>query len=459
MSAPEETKGALLLALVFFPDHGRGLHDLARQDFSLPEEARLRNLPFAYLVTAVLMSFVASSTPASCRSMNRRRYVSVSLDFFHRQPGSSGSSSRSPERDLDRLWLWSDVFLATSVTQFWILVYDFYQPRQAKRFVGFFVSGGLLGGIAGSLLVTFPRAKVVGTENLLLVCAVSCSRRLGSFSRVAQAPAGGMNRKGGRRAPRLPKVGYLRRAFKSWLKSRYLVLLSGVMLAAFIVSTIIDFQFSAVIKAASGRNADDADGFPRHVFHVLLIVSYFFNVLLTNRILGSSGCKRRLFISPVVLAVGVVRRFLCPGGLEALLGWATIARRGQEPVPYPQPVDAGDPLYPGLPRDEVQGQGLHRPLRQQARRRPGRGLVLMVCYSLSGSPFPQLSLLTLGFILVWAILNLRLIARIRRHRQEEPDHQMAGRRQVRLRPDRRRRDEARLRHARKQAAAAPSSTP
>ena len=46
-------------------------------------------------------------------------------------------------------WLWANVFVVVLTTQFWFLVNDRFDPRQAKRLVGFLGSGGILGGIAG----------------------------------------------------------------------------------------------------------------------------------------------------------------------------------------------------------------------------------------------------------------------------------------------------------------------
>ena len=64
---------------------------------------------------------------------------------------------------------WSDIFIVMSVTHFWLTVNDVFNPRQAKSMVSFFVTGGLLGGIAGSLL-TSRLVHALGPVNLLLVC-------------------------------------------------------------------------------------------------------------------------------------------------------------------------------------------------------------------------------------------------------------------------------------------------
>ena len=68
-------------------------------------------------------------------------------------------------------WMWANLFVVALTTQFWFLVNDVFNPREAKRLIGFFGSGGILGGVAGNLLTGFL-AKPETSHRLLL------SRRL-----------------------------------------------------------------------------------------------------------------------------------------------------------------------------------------------------------------------------------------------------------------------------------------
>ena len=95
-----------------------------------------------------------------------------------------------------------------SVTQFWIAVNDVFDPHQAKRLVGLFVTGGLFGGIAGSAvaaLATF--ARILRPEVLLLVAPVLLALALISVNVVYAGSAGRRRRRGRprlRRGPRGP---------------------------------------------------------------------------------------------------------------------------------------------------------------------------------------------------------------------------------------------------------------
>ena len=79
-------------------------------------------------------------------------------DLFHRRPGLVLAARERTGRPIGVpivFWFWAEMFLAVSVIQFWILVNDCFSPRRVKRFIGLFIGGGLLGGIAGSVLTRF----------------------------------------------------------------------------------------------------------------------------------------------------------------------------------------------------------------------------------------------------------------------------------------------------------------
>ena len=127
-------------------------------------------LPLAYMVTAVLIGFVVNLNFRLLQAMNRQLYIAISLIFFIVNLIVFWWLFKINWRWLSLVfWLWADIFTATSVTQFWILVDDVCHPRQAKRLIGFLVSGGLLGGISGAVLASLL-VKIIGTEDLLLVC-------------------------------------------------------------------------------------------------------------------------------------------------------------------------------------------------------------------------------------------------------------------------------------------------
>ena len=276
-------------------------------------------LPYAYLLTALVMGLAVSLNARLLARLNRRAYLSASLLFFisnlllfwwlfrFRWPGFSMV-----------FWFWSDLFIVTSVMQFWMLVNDIYNPRQARRLVAFLVSGGLLGGVAGALLAS-RLAKGIGTENLLLICpwllalALLVVRRLGAFRREEREPG---SEPSGREAP--PKVGY-GESFRIVRRNRYLVLLAGLMAAGIVVTTLVDFQFSKVVEAAFGHK-DARTSFLGTFFLGLLVFSTLLNILLANRILKYFGMLTALLVAPALMVLGAGAIFFVPAA--SLLLWA-----------------------------------------------------------------------------------------------------------------------------------------
>lgn len=277
-------------------------------------------LPYAYLVTALLIGFFVTLNSRLIQRMRRQVYISWSLGFFIFSLCLFWALFRLQWRWLSIIfWFWSDLFIVTSVTQFWILINDIYAPRQAKRLVGFLVSGGLLGGIAGALLAT-TLASLFKTEGLLLVCPLLLAGCLAIVNRVHSIAGPGelfeAQESGGIRET---EVGYLD-SFRLFRRHRYLVLLAGAMACAIVVTTLIDFQFNSAVERAFQDRVDARTAFLGTFFIGLLIFSYFLHILLTNRILRNFGIRTALLIAPAVLLMGSAAVFFVPAAY--LIYWA-----------------------------------------------------------------------------------------------------------------------------------------
>ena len=142
---PEETIPSSLMFLYFFLITSSAYIIISVKISLFLQGQGSHRLPYAYLLTAIVIAFVVTLNSKLLRTMKRQVYISLSLLFFisniflfwwlfNQQLGWTSMV----------FWFWEDVFIITSVTQFWILINDMYNPRQAKRLVGFLVSGGLL---------------------------------------------------------------------------------------------------------------------------------------------------------------------------------------------------------------------------------------------------------------------------------------------------------------------------
>ncbi len=246
---PEETSSSILLFLYFFLiTSSAGIIKPVKLSLFL-DQLSFEKLPFAYLLTAVFMGFFVSVNTRLLHAMKRHMYISLSLAFFIANLFIFWILFKNEWQWVSMVyWLWAEIFMVTSVTQFWILVNDIYHPRQAKRLVGFLVSGGLLGGICGSLLsYLLIKTGAVETEGLLLICPLLLGLCLVVVLFVKRHQRGDAKQDTKKTKERKKvKVGYIE-SLRLLRKNRHLIFLSGIMISAIVVTTLIDFQFNSVI--------------------------------------------------------------------------------------------------------------------------------------------------------------------------------------------------------------------
>lgn len=300
------------------------------------------NLPLAYLLTAFLIGFVVTLNSRLLKTVDRHLYISISLAFFIANLLVFRWLFTIDWKWLSLLlWFWADIFTATSVTQFWILVNDTYKPHQARRLVGFLVSGGLSGGITGALAAGLL-VRVFKTEDLLLagpVLLAGCLVLVVFLRRSRREKDKAEDREGV--AEKREKIRYAT-SFRMFVKNRHLVLLSGIMASTIIVTTLVDFQFNHVLQ----KNFADKDArtaFLGFFYALLLILSYLFHVLATNRVLKNFGIRAALMITPIILLIGSVAVFIVP--IAALIYWIVFLKGADKGLAHSLSQSVRELLY------------------------------------------------------------------------------------------------------------------
>lgn len=200
-------------------------------------------------------------------------------------------------------WVWASVLTVVLLTHFWMIVNDVFNPREAKRLIGFCGSGGILGGIAGGLLAGFltradqsnlllPLACVLLFACIFVVRAifVHWQKRLPAAEQAIPK----------KEPPETPRVGF-RESFRTVHKSKYLLLISGLVVVTVIVSTFIDFQFSSAVQDYYGIDKESMQAFFGLFFAGLLTFSFFLNLFLTSNILRNFGIRVTLLLTPATL--------------------------------------------------------------------------------------------------------------------------------------------------------------
>ncbi len=356
-------------------------------------------LPYAYLLTAVLIGFVVSLNSKLLHTMKRQLFISLCLVFFIVSLLLFWTFFKKQWPWLSMFyWFWSDIFIATSVTQFWILVNDIYNPRQAKRLIGFFVSGGLLGGIAGSLLAS-RLAKILGTEDLLLICPFMLVLCLVIVNLVYRMYQKEKDEEKETKAKKKPKIGY-GKSFGLLKGNRYLLILTGIMASAIVVTTLVDFQFNSVVELIYPQK-DARTSFLGTFFTSLLIFSYLLHILATTRILRNFGIRTALLIAPMFLILSSFALFLVP--LAYLIFWAVIIKGGDKSLAHSLSQSVRELLYiPISPEIKYRAKVFIDMFVNKFAKGLGAFIILLF-FSVLHFTIRQMSFITIIFIITWMI--------------------------------------------------------
>ena len=280
--------------------------------------------PYAEFLTAGLIGFVVAFNTKLLNRLPRRGYFSWVAVFFILNLIAFwlifgiGTQGSIPSLPVFIFSLWSDIFIVMYVTNFWLSVNDVLNPRQAKRLVSFFVTGGLLGGITGSLL-TSRLAHSLGPANLLIVCAGILLLQLIIVNRLyaeqKELPRDGTTGSGEEKPSYLESLRTIR-------EDRYLRFLAGAIASAIIVGTLINYQFKIAIKQAIP--VDARASFLATFFLAILLISIIFHLFSTGPILKNFGIRLGLLLAPSVLCLATLAVFLFPAA--GLVLWACFIR-------------------------------------------------------------------------------------------------------------------------------------
>ena len=200
------------------------------------------------------------------------------------------------------LYIWSSIFGVFIVMQFWLLANDLFDPREAKRLFGFVGAGAITGGVVGGF-VSRSLAAAIGASNLLVVAAVMLIIEAVLVSLVwphrRQDPKGPPSRKGGDESK---STG----GFSTLKENRSVRLLAGALLLSVLATTLLDWQFKGIVKAAYAGRTDEMAGFFGALYGWLSVGSFVVQTFVTGAVLRRFGVGVGLLALPVSLLFGSV---------------------------------------------------------------------------------------------------------------------------------------------------------
>ena len=262
--------------------------------------------PQAELMAKVLNLIVAVSATAAFVFLTRRYRrqgltyafgAAFCLAFF----GLYGVIDHPSEGVVWAFYLFGDLFNMVMVAAFFAYLNDLVSPRLAQRIYAFVVLGGVVGGVFGSTVVKAYISEVAVSQWLgvcsaltlgimALAFAVSRLKLPDTSHALEESPvvvAAGM------------RVGIA--GARVVVGSPYLCAIAGIVGIYEIVSTVMDFQFSATISyylrgPAIGEQLAS-------VFLVTNIVSLAVQLLLTRFVMQELGIRAALSVLPFVVLV------------------------------------------------------------------------------------------------------------------------------------------------------------
>ncbi len=197
-------------------------------------------------------------------------------------------------------WLTVNVAVGLLGTLLWTTAGEVCDARQAKRLFPIFVSANILGGLLGSF-ATGPAARLVGTENLIIVCALMLAAAAFVFRSLARRYFPLAERPRGR-----PAVTNDIRAGYDFMKNAPLFQLLAVAAVLFSVLYFsMAFPFSQAASAAFANEADLA-GFLGLFKGVSSLLAFLAALLIANRLYARIGIVNALLLLPLTYLLGFV---------------------------------------------------------------------------------------------------------------------------------------------------------
>ena len=244
-------------------------------------------------------------------------------------------------------YLFGDLFNTLMVPTFFAFLNDSVKGDQAKRLYGLVGFGGVAGGAFGSLTLAALIEKVsptlwmlilTGVMVVIMVLAFAAARRVPIDEAQAAAPSQ-KSEAGGKKANAAMEGARL------VFRSRYLLAIVAIVGFYEMVSTIMDFQFSATVEHfVAAENI--GEHFSR-VFALTNISAMLIQLVFTSFIMTRFGVGTALMVLPIAALAGSAGFFLVP-----ILWTGSLLNTADNAFSYSINQSAKETLYVPTTREE-----------------------------------------------------------------------------------------------------------
>ena len=306
---PGEKKLAFLLFAYFFLITAPHTIIKALRTTDLLVRLGVGALPLAYLSAAVVTGVVVLFHTKIQSKTSLRILINASLIFFVvsglilQLAVQTEAGKRSPILPYV-YWVWASVLIVVLMTHFWMTVNEIFNPREARRLIGFISSGGILGGILGGLMAGFLTRANLADGLLPLACGLllACVFVVRALFRDRARHPAARPALAGKGVPEAPKIGF-RASYDSVRKSPYLALIATAVALGIIVSTLIEFQFFSATDEHFKGNPQNMQAFFGFFSAGLTVFALFLNTFLTGNFIKKLGVRLTVLLTPLVLLI------------------------------------------------------------------------------------------------------------------------------------------------------------
>ena len=271
------------------------------------------NLPYVLLASSVLIGMLMHFYASAARRVPRKYVIPITQAILVALLVLFWALLRNGAVWVTvALYFFGQILGILLLSQFWTLANDVYDARQAKRLFGLIGGGACLGGAVGAA-ITATRVEAIGSNNLLLVSAITLSICVVLVLKIvrlphADHPVEELDERG---------VGG-REAFRLLAQSRHLRVLAGVVAFAAIGAAVVDQQLSMAAEA-TGADGDAIAKLLAQVTIYLSLAGFLVQIGLTSRIHRSFGIAVALLLLPIGLGASATL-ILLTGQLWAVAG-------------------------------------------------------------------------------------------------------------------------------------------
>jgi AAA family ATP:ADP antiporter len=278
----------------------------------------VRNLPWLFTATFIVMLAVVPVFGAVVAKLPRRRFIPLVYHFFVLNIAVFWlllTLDIGTVHVARVFFVWISVFNLFAVSVFWSFMADLYASEQGKRLFGFIAAGGSIGALLGpavtvALVVPLGHVNLLIAATVLLEAAVFCALRLEAAAPQlkAQAPP----------AAAAPGATDTAELGGGWLAGITLVLrsryLAGIALWVALLSlagTFLYFQQASIVAAASDDPAVRTRIFAT-IDLAIGLLTLLVQLAATGRLIQRFGVGPAAALLPLVFCFGFVALWIAP---------------------------------------------------------------------------------------------------------------------------------------------------